>query len=116
MGETDLGQLKVKTLFENISIINDPRIERHKRHSLVDILVIAICAMLCAAETWEDIEEFGHAKREWLATFLELENGIPSHDTNRAGIYFIGLGRVKVIVFRLGQIGGQFKCGAISQP
>ncbi len=78
-----MGQLKVKTLFENISIIKDPRIERHKRYSLVDILVIAICAMICAAETWEDIEEFGHAKREWLATFLELENGIPSHDTFR---------------------------------
>ena len=78
-----MEKLKVKTLFENISIIKDPRIERHKRHSLVDILVIAICAMICAAETWEDIEEFGHAKREWLATFLELENGIPSHDTFR---------------------------------
>lgn len=78
-----MGQLKVKTLFENISAIKDPRIERHKRHSLVNILVIAICAMICAAETWEDIEEFGHAKREWLASFLELENGIPSHDTFR---------------------------------
>ncbi len=83
MGEKDLGQLKVKTLFENISAIKDPRIERHKRYSLVDILVIAVCAMICAAETWEDIEEFGHAKHEWLATFLELENGIPSHDTFR---------------------------------
>ncbi len=83
MGEKDLGQLKVKTLFDNISTIKDPRIERHKRHSLADILVIAMCAMICAADTWEEIEEFGHAKHEWLATFLELENGIPSHDTFR---------------------------------
>ncbi len=64
-GSNDLGQLKVKTLFENISAIKDPRIEQHQRHLLVDILVIAVCAMICAAETWEDIEEFGHAKREW---------------------------------------------------
>jgi len=48
-----LGQLKGQTLFENISAIKDPRIERHKRYLLVDILVIAICAMICAAETWE---------------------------------------------------------------
>jgi predicted transposase YbfD/YdcC len=78
-----LKQLQVKTLFETISVIKDPRIERHKLHSLTDILVIAICATICGVETWTEIEEFGEAKQEWFSTFLELENGIASHDTFR---------------------------------
>ena len=65
------------------SDIEDPRIERNKRHKLIDILIIAICAVLCNADTWEDIEEFGHSKGEWFRKFLELPNGIPSHDTIR---------------------------------
>jgi predicted transposase YbfD/YdcC len=84
MGERlDLGKLKGKTLFESIETIKDPRVERTKLHSLKDILVIAVCATICGADDWEDIEEFGVAKQEWLGTFLELENGIPSHDTFR---------------------------------
>jgi predicted transposase YbfD/YdcC len=50
---------------------------------LVDILVIAVCATICAAETWEEIAEFGHAKESWFRKFLALPNGIPSHDTFR---------------------------------
>lgn len=78
-----MKQLEAKSLFENLSEIEDPRIERRKLHSLIDILVIAVCAFICAAETWEDVEEFGKAKHEWFGGFLELENGIPSHDTFR---------------------------------
>ncbi len=78
-----MSQLKAQTLFESLTVIKDPRVERTKLHSLIDILVIAICAMICGAEDWEDMAEFGEAKQEWLATFLELENGIPSHDTFR---------------------------------
>ena len=48
-----------------------------------DILVMAVCATICGADNWEEIAEFGESKREWFATFLELENGIPSHDTFR---------------------------------
>jgi predicted transposase YbfD/YdcC len=48
---------------------------------LLDIVVIAICAVICGADGWVDVEEFGKAKKEWLRTFLELPNGIPSHDT-----------------------------------
>lgn len=59
----------------------DPRIDRTKLHRLLDILVIAICAVICGADSWEDVEDFGNAKVEWLRTFLELPNGIPSHDT-----------------------------------
>ena len=75
--------LKARLLFESLEEIEDPRIERRKQHLLIDILVIAICAMICHADGWEDIEEFGLAKQEWFETFLELPNGIPSHDTFR---------------------------------
>jgi len=53
------------------------------RHKLIDVLVIAVCATICGAEAWTEMEEFGKAKEEWLRTFLELPNGIPSHDTFR---------------------------------
>jgi len=47
----------------------------------MDILVIAICALLCGGETFNDMEDFGRAKQDWFKTFLDLRNGIPSHDT-----------------------------------
>lgn len=78
-----LEQLKAKTLFERVEGIKDPRMERKKLHLLKDILVIAVCATICGANDWEDIAEFGVAKQEWFGSFLELENGIPSHDTFR---------------------------------
>ena len=61
--------------------IGDPRIERTKRHSLLDIIIIAICGVICGADSWVDIELFGKTKIDWLKTFLRLPNGIPSHDT-----------------------------------
>jgi len=61
--------------------LDDPRIERTKRHQLLDILTIALCGVLCGADSWVEIEQFGNAKREWFRTFLDLPNGIPSHDT-----------------------------------
>jgi predicted transposase YbfD/YdcC len=63
--------------------LEDPRIDRTRRHDLMDILVIAICAVICGAEGWVDIAAYGVAKRDWLKTFLALPNGIPSHDTFR---------------------------------
>lgn len=59
----------------------DPRVDRTKKHSLGDILVIALCATLAGADSWEEVERFGRAKHDWLRTFLTLPNGIPSHDT-----------------------------------
>ena len=59
----------------------DPRIDRTKRHRLLDILAITVCATIAGADTWEEVERFGKAKRDWLGRFLELPNGIPSHDT-----------------------------------
>lgn len=61
--------------------IHDPRVERKKLHNLFDILVIAICAILCNIDDWEHIAEFGRANEEWFRGFLGLKNGIPSHDT-----------------------------------
>ncbi|MBO3462597.1 ISAs1 family transposase [Aetokthonos hydrillicola Thurmond2011] len=69
------------TISEHFSNIDDPRIERRKLHKLIDILTISLCAIICGADTWEDIELFGESKHEWLKNFLELPNGIPSHDT-----------------------------------
>ena len=66
--------------------LDDPRIERARKHHLSDILFIALCAVICGGESFEDMEEFGKAKLPWLRQHLELPNGIPSHDTfNRVG-------------------------------
>jgi predicted transposase YbfD/YdcC len=59
----------------------DPRIDRRKQHDLIDILVLAVCTLLCGGETFNDMEDFGGAKLDWFKTFLNLRNGIPSHDT-----------------------------------
>lgn len=59
----------------------DPRVEGRCDHKLIDIIVIAVCAVIAGAESWVDVANFGQAKREWLSKFLELPAGIPSHDT-----------------------------------
>jgi predicted transposase YbfD/YdcC len=61
--------------------LTDPRLDRTKRHKLLDILILAVCATLANADGWVDIERFGKAKLDFFRTFLELPNGIPSHDT-----------------------------------
>jgi predicted transposase YbfD/YdcC len=61
----------------------DPRETRRCAHQLIDILAIAVCAVIACAESWEDIEFYGRSKQAWLKTFLALPNGIPSHDTFR---------------------------------
>lgn len=61
--------------------LRDPRVGNAKRHKLLDILVIAICAVICGADSWSEVELFGNNKRTWLNQFLELPKGIPSHDT-----------------------------------
>jgi predicted transposase YbfD/YdcC len=72
---------QIVSLEEIFGKIADPRIDRTKLHKLIDIIMIAICAVICGAEGWEEIEEFGKEKQEWLENMLELPNGIPSHDT-----------------------------------
>ncbi len=64
--------------FANVS---DPRVDRTKLHALLDSITIAMCAVICGADTWGAVEQFGHDKFAWLQTFLALPNGIPAHDT-----------------------------------
>jgi predicted transposase YbfD/YdcC len=71
----------LEAIEEHFSKVTDPRVDRTKDHNLIDIIAIAICAVICGAEGWVDIELFGKSKLPWLKTFLELPNGIPSHDT-----------------------------------
>jgi predicted transposase YbfD/YdcC len=66
---------------EYFATVTDPRVERTKLHLLMDILVVAICAVICGADTWVEMEAYGRAKEKWLRQFLALPNGIPSHDT-----------------------------------
>lgn len=61
--------------------MKDPRVERTKRHQIDDIVFIAIASVLSGVETWNEMEHYGIMKRQWLEGFLELPNGIPSHDT-----------------------------------
>src|SRR5690242_20329901 len=69
--------------------LTDPRETSRCDHQLVDILAIAVCAVVACAESWEDIELYGRSKQAWLGTFLALPNGIPSHDTFRRVIMLI---------------------------
>lgn len=68
-------------LTERFSTLEDPRTGRAKRHNLTDVITIAICAVICGADSWVDVEMFGKSKEEWLSRLLDLPNGIPSHDT-----------------------------------
>jgi hypothetical protein len=61
--------------------IPDPRVVGRCDHVLVDIIMVAICGVLCGAESWSEVEEFGKSKERWLKQYLELPAGIPSHDT-----------------------------------
>ena len=65
----------------HLAALPDPRVERTRDHRLVDMITIALCAVLCGADDWVAVETFGRAKEAWLRTFLALPGGIPSHDT-----------------------------------
>jgi len=66
---------------EHFAPMKDPRVKKKTRHKLIDIITISICAAICGADDWVSVEAYGKAKYDWLKTFLELPNGIPSHDT-----------------------------------
>ena len=70
------------TISKYFGELKDPRIERSRLHKLIDIVTITICAVISGADSWVDIELYGKTKWKWLKKFLELANGIPSHDTN----------------------------------
>jgi predicted transposase YbfD/YdcC len=68
-------------ILDHFRDLEDPRISPATRHRLLDIVAVALCAVVCGADSWVEVEAFGHAKRAWLQTFLDLPHGIPSHDT-----------------------------------
>jgi predicted transposase YbfD/YdcC len=73
-----------KTMYNPISYFSrlcDPRVERTRYHLMEDIIFITIAAVICGAETWNEIEDYGKSKESWLRQYLALPNGIPSHDT-----------------------------------
>jgi predicted transposase YbfD/YdcC len=67
--------------FAHFASLPDPRVERTKKHRLIDLLFIAVCTIISGGESFADMQLFGEAKEEWLRTLLELPHGIPSHDT-----------------------------------
>jgi predicted transposase YbfD/YdcC len=71
----------LESLEKHFAGLNDPRSSGRIDHLLIDIVLITICAVICGAEDWGEVEEYGLAKQSWLETFLALPNGIPSHDT-----------------------------------
>jgi hypothetical protein len=75
----DLAEMT--SIHEHFKTLPDPRRDSHVRHLLMDILCIALLAIIGGAESFNDIELFARCKEEWLRTFLPLPNGIPSHDT-----------------------------------
>ena len=78
---------------EEFSTLEDPRCGGKIEHRLIDILVIAVCAVIAGAESWADIALYGRSKIDWLGTFLTLPNGIPAHDTFRRVFMLIDAGR-----------------------
>jgi len=75
--------MSIETLGQYLGAVEDPRCSRKVEHRLVEVLVIAVCAVIACAESWDDIALYGRSKLAWLRTFLELVNGVPSHDTFR---------------------------------
>jgi len=69
------------SLLEHFQTLEDPRAQHLLEHQLLDIIGLTICAVICGADTWVEIESYGRAKETWLRSFLHLPNGIPSHDT-----------------------------------
>lgn len=78
-----MSQVIDASILTHFASLEDPRDMRGKEHLLLDIITIALCAVMSGAEGWEDMAEYGRAKQDWLSTFLSLPNGIPCADTFR---------------------------------
>lgn len=81
--------MKTGSFLEHFSGIPDPRSMTNRKHLLIDILFITLCAVICGAKGWEEIAEFGMCRKDWLNKFIQLPNGIPSHDTFRDVFLFL---------------------------
>jgi hypothetical protein len=69
------------SIHRHFGSFDDPRLDRRKKFPLINLIFIAFCAVLCGAEDWVSITRFGKARFNWLSQFIDLTNGIPSHDT-----------------------------------
>ena len=76
-----MAPLPGASLRAHFADLPDPRAGPATRHELLDVVAIAVCAVVCGADTWVDVALFGRSKEGWLRTFLALPHGIPSHDT-----------------------------------
>jgi len=85
-GEEGMEERDLRALETIFAQVEDPRMERTKLHRLRDIITFAMCRVICGADGWVGIEEFGKAKEVWLTELLHLPNGIPSHDTDAARV------------------------------
>src|SRR4051812_34700190 len=72
------GALSIQHHFGNL---RDPRRQHGQLHRLLDVIVIALCAVIAGSNTWQEVETFARHRRDWLSRFLALPNGVPSHDT-----------------------------------
>src|SRR6478752_7747909 len=100
----------LKALISKFAQIEDPRCDWRVEHKLLDILVIAVCAVIGEAESFEDIALYGRCKRDWLGRFLELPGGIPSHDTFPPGADADRPGALRALLSRLGPLGIPARC------
>src|SRR5260370_33526465 len=87
-----MGMCAPVSFQEHFATLTDPRCPQapNSRHLLMDILILAVCAVIGGAEGWEDIEEYGTSQAEWFADLLDLPHGIPGHDTFRRGLSQLG--------------------------
>lgn len=92
--------------------LHDPRVERTKHHQLLDIVLIAICAVVCGAEDWVEVEAFGKTKKKWLKRFLALPNGIPLARHVWARVCGAGCQRVSALFYGVGACGERADSGA----
>src|SRR4029078_5084429 len=81
--------MSIESLVRHLGGVEDPRFQGKIEHRLIDILMIAVCAVIACAESWDDIALYGRNKLGWLQSFLTLAHGIPSHDTFRRAFLLI---------------------------
>ena len=101
---------------EHFFQVQDPRVDRTKLHLLLDIIFIAICAVICGANDWVEIQAFGKAKRKWLKRFLRLPHGIPSHDTFGQRLCALGPRAIPKGFLRLGAVSDRISPTGRSWP
>ena len=96
---------KPPTILEHFGKLSDPRVRLKTQHKLIDIVIITICGVICGADNWTEIASYGEIKRKWFESFLELPNGIPSHDTFGTSFFIAVAGRIPKMFFELDTIG-----------